>query len=124
MDDELLGARQRKAVARARGFERDPGRVVRFDLVDRQRRHRLAGHEQLDRLETSLERSVDEILALGNEESELVAPTPGMELAHELQARVRGRSDHETQSIVLAWPSRRASRRRPSGHVSTSSAKP
>ena len=80
--------------------------------------------ERLDRPDAGGEAGGDEILALADEQAELRALPSRRELAHELQARVRGRSDHETQSIVLAWPSRRASRRRPSGHVSTSSAKP
>ena len=80
--------------------------------------------ERLDRPDAGGEAGGDEILALADEQAELRALPSRRKLAHELQARVRGRSDHETQSIVLAWPSRRASRRRPSGHVSTSSAKP
>ena len=44
--------------------------------------------EQLDRLDLRRPRRVDEILALGNEEPELVAPAPVGELAYELELLV------------------------------------
>ena len=81
-------------------------------------------HERVDRLQTGGQPRRDEILSLADEEPELGALPPGRELADELQTRVGGGGDHETHSIVLAWPSSRASRRRPPGHVSTSRAKP
>ena len=70
----------------------------RRDLREQLGRHRLAGNEQVDRLETSLERGVDEILALGDEQPELVAPAPGVKLADELQRLVVGRRDQSRRA--------------------------
>jgi hypothetical protein len=55
--------------------------------------------ERLDRLETRVEAGRHEVLAFTDEETQLVALAPRRELAHELEARVRGRRDHATHSI-------------------------
>jgi hypothetical protein len=56
---------------------RDLGQQLRFD--------RLPRHEQIHRLDR---RRLDEILALDDEEAELVAPAPVAQLADELQPLV------------------------------------
>src|SRR5439155_6760242 len=57
-------------------------------LGEQLRRDVLARHEQLDRLDPCLPGRVDEVLALGHEEPELVAPAPVGELADELELLV------------------------------------
>jgi len=48
----------------------------------------LPGDEQLVRLVARRERGVDEVLPLGDEQSELVAPAPLAQLANELELLV------------------------------------
>ena len=60
----------------------------RRDLGQQRGRHVLAGDEELDRFDPRLPRRVDEILSLGDEEPELVAPAPVGELADELELLV------------------------------------
>jgi len=107
---------------------RELGQEARLDYLGAFEAIELNGplrvHERVDRLQTGGEPRRDEILSLADEEPELGALPAGRELAHELQTRVRRRADQAAHSIVLAWPSSRASRRPPPGHVSTSSAKP
>jgi hypothetical protein len=57
------------------------------------RRDVLAGDEQLDRLDARVTRGVDEVLAFGDEQPELVAPAPVVELADELEPLVVARGD-------------------------------
>jgi hypothetical protein len=52
------------------------------------RQNSLTGNEQLDRLDPRIERRLDEILALGAKEPELVAPAPRLQLADELERLV------------------------------------
>jgi hypothetical protein len=52
------------------------------------RRDRLARDEQIDGLDAGGGRSLDEILALRDEQPELVAPAPVAELADELEPLV------------------------------------
>ncbi len=65
----------------------------RRDLGQQLGRHGLTGDQELDRLEPRRERRVDEIFALGEEQPELVAPVARMQLADELQLRVRSGLD-------------------------------
>src|ERR687883_545762 len=66
-----------------------PWRVrERRDLGEEFRLDRLACDEQLDRLDARLPRRRDEVLALGDEEAELLAPAPVGELANELELLV------------------------------------
>jgi len=60
----------------------------RRHLGEQRRLDVLAGDEQLDRLDSGVARGVDEILALGDEQPELVAPAPVPELADELEPLV------------------------------------
>ena len=60
----------------------------RRDLREQLRQNRLPGDEQLDRLDPRIESRLDEILALGRELTELVAPAAGLELADELERLV------------------------------------
>jgi hypothetical protein len=62
----------------------------RRDLREQRRLDRLPGDEQVDRLDR---RRLDEILALDDEEAELVTPAPFPELADELQPLVVARGD-------------------------------
>jgi len=57
----------------------------RRDLGEQLRRDGLAGDEQVDRRDPGSARRVDEILALRDEQPELVAPAPVTELADELE---------------------------------------
>ena len=52
-------------------------------------------------------RRLDEILALGDEQAELVAPAPRLQLADELQPLVRRRRDHAAPSRAIRHGSRR-----------------
>ena len=63
----------------------------RRDLGEQPRLDVLARDEQLDRLGR---RRLDEILALADEEPELVAPAPLVQLADELELLVVARRDH------------------------------
>jgi hypothetical protein len=58
----------------------------RRDLREQRRLDVVPGHEQIDRLDTG--RRLDEILALDDEQPELVAPAPVVELADELEPLV------------------------------------
>ena len=60
----------------------------RRDLGQQGRLHVLAGDEHLDRLDATAERSLDEIFSLGDEEPELVAPAPVVQLSDELELLV------------------------------------
>jgi hypothetical protein len=60
----------------------------RRDLGEQLGRDGLARDEQLDRLEPGIRRGVDEVLALRDEQPELVTPAPVMELADELEPLV------------------------------------
>src|SRR5262249_13265785 len=63
---------------------------------------RLAGDEHVGRLEPGGERSVDEILALADEQAELRPRAPALQPAHQLQARVRSRGDPLAASADFA----------------------
>ena len=67
------------------------------------RRHGFARYEQFHGLEAGLERRVDKVLALGDEQPELVAPASPMKLAHELQRLILRRRDHATHSSQAPW---------------------
>jgi len=58
------------------------------DIREQLRRDRLARYEQVDRLDPGGGRSLDEILALRDEQPELVAPAPVAKLADELEPLV------------------------------------
>ena len=60
----------------------------RRHLSQQRRLDVLAGDEQLVRLIAGRERGVDEILALGDEQPELVAPAALVQLADELELLV------------------------------------
>ena len=66
--------------ARRMSERRNVGEQCRLDV--------LAGHEHLDRLEAGVTRGVDEILALGDEEPELVPPAALVQLPDELELLV------------------------------------
>jgi len=104
---------------------RDRGEQVRLDPFRlRQLEHRrpLRIHEREFELPTTLQRGLDEVLALGGEQTELLALSPHAELAHELQTRVRRRADHPRHLIQLPWKSQRSRKRRfPPGQRATSS---
>jgi hypothetical protein len=53
----------------------------------------LPGDEQFDRLDQGAVRGVDEILALGDEQAELLAPAALVELSDELELLVLARGD-------------------------------
>jgi hypothetical protein len=60
----------------------------RRDLSEQLRENGLPGDEQLDRLNSRLQRRLDEILALGRELPELVPPATRLQLADELERLV------------------------------------
>ena len=64
---------------------------------------RLARDQELDRLDARLEGGVDEVLALGDEQAELVALPRRGQLAHELQPRVRCRRDQLRHATQAPW---------------------
>jgi hypothetical protein len=72
---------------------RDPGEQCRLDV--------LAGDEQVDRLDPRRRRRVDEILTLGDEQSELVPLPPALQLPDQLQARV-GRGGNQCQTLLTS----------------------
>jgi hypothetical protein len=65
----------------------------RRDVREKRRLDVLAGDEHVDRFESCVARGVDEILTLGDEEPELVAPPPLVQLADELELFVVARAD-------------------------------
>ncbi len=72
------------------------------------RRDRLPGDEELDRLDAGLAGRVDEVLTLRDEQPELVAPAPVVELADELEPLVVAGGDQaadaeEASSAALAF---------------------
>jgi hypothetical protein len=62
---------------------------------------RLAGDEQVDRLDPGPPRGIDEVLALTDEEPQLRALPPALQLADELQARIRGGGD-QCQTLLTS----------------------
>jgi len=66
---------------------RDLGQERRLDV--------LTGDEQFHRLDPGVERSTDKILALRDEEPELVAPAAVVQLADELELLVVERGDQD-----------------------------
>jgi len=67
----------------------DPSRVPeRRDLGEERRLDVLSGDEQLDRFDTGRNGRVHKVFALGDEQPELVAPAPVVELADELEPLV------------------------------------
>jgi hypothetical protein len=54
-----------------------------------------SGNEDLDRLDPGVERRLDEILTLRDEEPELVAPTAVVQLPDELELLVLARGDQD-----------------------------
>ena len=62
----------------------------RRDLCEQLGQNGLTGNEQLDRLDPRIQRRLDEILALGRELPELVAPATRLQLADELERLVPG----------------------------------
>src|SRR4029078_7700133 len=71
----------------------------RRDLGEQGRLDVLTGDEEVDRL--SRARSLDEVLALDDEQPKLVAPAPVMELADELEPLVVARAD-QLESAAFA----------------------
>jgi len=67
----------------------------RRDLGQERRLDVLSGDEQLDRLDPCVERRLYEILALSDEEPELVAPAAILQLANELELLVVERGDQD-----------------------------
>jgi hypothetical protein len=65
----------------------------RRDVGEERRLDVLAGDEQLVRVISGRERGGDEILPLGDEQAELVAPAALVELANELELLVLARGD-------------------------------
>jgi hypothetical protein len=55
----------------------------------------LPGHQQFQRLDPGVERRLDEILTLGNEEPELVAPAAVVQLPDKLELLVLARGDQD-----------------------------
>ena len=84
--------------ARRVRHRRDPGEQLRLDV--------LAGDEQVDRLDPSGAGRVDEILALADEQAELVPLPPALQLADQLQARVGGGGDHARNTEAGLGPVR------------------
>jgi hypothetical protein len=62
-------------------------------LREQRRLDVLARDEQLDRLDARGRRGLDEVLALGDEQAELVAPAPLRQLPNELELLVLPRLD-------------------------------
>jgi hypothetical protein len=58
------------------------------DLCEQLRQNRLPRDEQLNRLDPCIQGGLDEILALGRELPELVAPAARLKLADELESLV------------------------------------
>jgi hypothetical protein len=67
----------------------------RGHLGEQGRLHVLSGDEHLDRLEPHVECRLDEILALRDEEPELVAPAAVVQLPDELELLVLARGDQD-----------------------------
>jgi hypothetical protein len=67
----------------------------RRDLGQERRLDVLAGKEQFDRLDAGVDRCLDEILTLRDEEPELVAPAAVLQLADELELLVVERGDQD-----------------------------
>jgi hypothetical protein len=65
------------------------------DLRQERRLDILPGDEHLDRLDPGVERRLDEILTLGDEEAELVAPTAVVQLPDELELLVLAGGDQD-----------------------------
>jgi hypothetical protein len=65
----------------------------RRDLGEQRRLDVLTGNQTLDLLEAVIERGDDEVLALDEEEPELVAPASLVQLADELELLVVARAD-------------------------------
>ena len=76
--------------ARRMGERGDGGEQLGLD--------RLAGDEQIDRLDARRPRRLDEVLALADEQAELLPLPAALEPPHELQPRVRRRGDHAARS--------------------------
>jgi hypothetical protein len=72
---------------------RDAGEQLRLD--------RLAGDEQVSRLDPGRDRCIDEVLTLGYEQPELLPLPSALELPDELQPRV-GRGGNQLESAALA----------------------
>jgi hypothetical protein len=66
---------------------RDLGEEPRLDVLSRE--------QQLDRLDARVDSGLDEILTLGHEEPELVAPAAVLQLANELELLVVERGDQD-----------------------------
>jgi hypothetical protein len=72
--------------------------VDRFGAGEPVRERRALGvDERVRRLKPGIERRGHEILPLADEQPQALACAPGLELAHELEARVRGGGDHPAQ---------------------------
>ena len=69
----------------------------------------LAGDEQLDRLQTGRACRLDQILALGDEQAQLLPPALRLQLADELELLVRRRRDQD-ESGFRYWSLRLATR--------------
>jgi hypothetical protein len=65
----------------------------RRDLGEQRRLDVLAGHQQLHRLEARVARGVDEILPFRDEQPQLLAPPPLVQLADKLELLVVARVD-------------------------------
>ena len=85
----------------------------------------LARDQQLDGLDSGLDRRVAEILAFAGEETRLLALFLALQGAHELELRVVLRGDHpSSQSSQLPWKSTSATSRAGSGQTRSSSSQP
>jgi hypothetical protein len=87
---------------------REPGEPAKEPRLDRLggresvlERRTLGVRERLDRLETGVERSLDEVLTLADEEAEPIPRPPRLELPYELEARV-GLGGDQASSAALA----------------------
>jgi hypothetical protein len=83
------------------------------DLGEQRRLDVLARDEQLDRLPARRAAGVDEILALGDEQPELVAPAPLAQLADELELLVVAGGDQLARADLARSARRHRLRCRP-----------
>ena len=93
----------------------------RRDLREEPRVDVRSGAQQLDRLGG---RRVDGVLALDEEETELVTPAPVVQLAHELELLVVARDDHAHSNHAAWWSTCARRRVSPAGQTVSSSAVP
>jgi hypothetical protein len=73
----------------------------RRDLCQQLRLDVFTGDQQLGRLDPDRRRCVNDVLALGNEETELLAPAAVVELPDELELLVLARGDQVVAPVSL-----------------------